>query len=212
MTSFMRVLVFTTGALLAALSAVEVSAAPVIATHPRLLFNTSDKSRLLTKKTTSDPSWQALKIRADTLAGYTIQPYKFATNYESPLGRSTTPTRRGWLSATHPPEVCVSDIGDTAYSSELIELAQEDPRRATRRISPSAFRRSTTAITPHATSRPRQASSTILRDHLGDQPTNARRTWSLMNQFDDVHVNGYQAQISVMPPMEIISEVICGWP
>ena len=86
MISVVRRRVFATGTLLASLAATNLAAAPVITTHPRLLFTVAGKGRLLAKKTASDPSWQALKARADTLAAYTINPYKSATSSTAPLG------------------------------------------------------------------------------------------------------------------------------
>lgn len=56
--------------------AVAAHADPVISTHPRLLLTPAEKSRLLAKTSANDVSWQALKSRADTLATYTILPYK----------------------------------------------------------------------------------------------------------------------------------------
>src|SRR5689334_2402717 len=100
MARLVRRLVFATGALLATTSARDVCATPVIATHPRLLFNSADKSRLLAKKNANDPAWQALKASADALATYAINPYTFATSGDSPLGTIYyTYQGEGWLSA-----------------------------------------------------------------------------------------------------------------
>src|SRR2546428_4537479 len=71
---------------LAAVAFASAMRADVIATHPRLLLTAAEKSRLLAKVNASDPSWQALKARADTLATYSINPYKFATRNAAPNG------------------------------------------------------------------------------------------------------------------------------
>src|SRR5260221_67484 len=196
MASVVRSLIFASGAVLAALSARDAPADPVISTHPRLLFNTTDKSRLLAKKTVNDPSWQALKARADTLATYTINPYEYATSYESPLGSIYyTYQGEGWLSATLPLAFAYQMTGDTAYSSKLIELAQEliraqsDPNNNPPNGSPPIQLDSYYAS--------RNVASTLAfiydycYDHLNDAPHPSLKSAmvTLMNQYyDDVSV------------------------
>src|SRR6185503_17296926 len=78
------------------------------------------------KKDASDPSWQALKARADILATYTIHPYKSAASGESPPGTIFyTYQGEGWLDATLPLAFAYQMTADTKYSNKLIQLAQE---------------------------------------------------------------------------------------
>src|SRR5438132_534989 len=86
-----------------AMQATGASAQSVINTHPRLLLTAAEKTRLLAKKNANDPSWQALKARADTLATYRIHPYKFDTSYEAPENTIYyTYQGEGWIDATLP--------------------------------------------------------------------------------------------------------------
>jgi hypothetical protein len=101
-------------------------AKPVNASRPRLLLTATDKARLLAKKSANDPSWVALKARADTLATYSILPYKSATN------ERTAPNTiyygymaESWFEATLPLAFAYQITGDTKYSDKLIQLAQE---------------------------------------------------------------------------------------
>ncbi len=199
MTIFVRRLVFATGALLAALSATDVPADPVIATHPRLLFDAAGKVRLLAKKNASDPSWLALKARADTLATYTIYPYKSALSGGSPPGTIFyTYQGEGWLSAAFPLAFAYQMTGDTKYSSKLIELAQEMIRAQSDpdNIQP-------TGIPPlqrdnYYPARNLPSTLGLIYDYCYDQLSAPLKVQmiTLMNQyFDDVRVNGYQAQV-----------------
>ena len=54
---------------------------PVISAHPRLRLTAAEKGRLPAKF-----SWQALKTRADTLATYSIHPYKLAASADTQAG------------------------------------------------------------------------------------------------------------------------------
>ena len=201
MASFLHKLLFTTGALLVALSANYVSAAPVISTHPRLLFNSADKSRLQAKKNANDPSWQALKASADTLATYTINPYTSATSGDSPLGTIYyTYQGEGWLSATLPLAFAYQMTGNTTYSNKLIELAQEMIRAQGDTVNNPPGRFPIQLDSYYAS---RNVASTLAfiydycYDHLNDPPHPLLKSQmvTLMNQyFDDVSVNGYQAQ------------------
>jgi len=187
--------------MLATLSAFEAPADPVIPTHPRLLFNTAGKAPLLTKKNTNDPSWVALKARADTLAGYTIHPYTYATSSESPLGTIFyTYQGEGWLSATIPLAFAYQMTGDTAYSSRLIQLAQEMIRAQGDTVNnpPGGF---PIQLDSYYASRNVAATIAFIYDHCYDRlndpphPTLKSDMVTLMNAyFDDVRVNGYQAQ------------------
>src|SRR4029079_5307443 len=99
---------------------------PVISTHPRLLLTPAEKSRLLSKVGALDPSWVALRNRADLLASYSINPSKSANSGDAPDGTIFyTYQGEGWLSATLPLALAFQMTGDTRYSNKLIELAQE---------------------------------------------------------------------------------------
>jgi len=190
-------LVFATAALLAALPATEVFANTVISTHPRLLFNAADKSRLLAKKNANDPSWLALKARADTLATYTINPYEFATNYESPDGTIFyTYQGEGWLAATLPLAFAYQMTGDTAYSNKLIELAQEMIRAQSDPNNNPPNGLPPIQLDSYYASRNVASTLAFIYDYCYDQlgdPLKADMV-TLMNQyFDDVSANGYQA-------------------
>ena len=120
MASLVRAFVFATGALLATHSATDVLADPVISTHPRLLFEAAGRVRLLAKKNANDPSWLALKARADTLASYTIHPYTFATSSDAPAGTIYyTYQGEGWLAAALPLAFAYQMTADTTYSTGL---------------------------------------------------------------------------------------------
>ena len=197
MASLVRNLVFATGALLAALSAIQVSAAPVIATHPRLMFNTAGKTRLVAKVSANDPSWLVLKARADTLASYSINPYTAATSGDSPLGTIYyTYQGEGWLSATLPLAFAYQMTGDIKYSNKLIELAQEMIHAQSDTVNnpPGGF---PIQLDSYYASRNVASTLAFIYDYCYVQlsgPLKAQMV-TLMNQyFDDVSVNGYQAQ------------------
>jgi len=107
-------------------SAVLAWGAPVISSHPRLLLTPAEKSRLLAKKNANDPSWQALKARADTLATYAIFPYKYDRRSEEPDNTIFYDYQgEGWFSATLPLALAYQMTGDTKYSDKLLQLADE---------------------------------------------------------------------------------------
>lgn len=185
--------------LLAALAVPSIIyAAPVIATHPRLLLTAADKTRLDAKKNAGDPSWLALKSRADALATYTIHPYKSATSYEAPQGTIYyTYQGEGWIDATIPLAFAYQMTGDTKYSNKLIELAQElvraqsdpdnNPPNGIPPIQPDSY----------YASRNVASTAAFIYDFCYPQLSSSLKTQmvTLMNQyFDDVSVNGYQAQ------------------
>jgi len=195
MVSFVRTLVFAAGI---SLAAIDVWAAPVIGTHPRLLFDSAGKARLLAKMNANDPSWQALKARADTLATYTINPYTFANNSSSPLGTIYyTYQGEGWLSATLPLAFAYQMTGTTTYSNKLIELAQDmiHAQGDTANNPPGGF---PIQLDSYYASRNVASTLAFIYDYCYDQLTPALKSQmiALMNQyFDDASVNGYQAQI-----------------
>jgi hypothetical protein len=198
MAGFARSLGFAAGVLLATLSAIDVAADPVIPSHPRLLFDSAGKALLLAKKNANDPSWQALKARADTLAAFTIHPYTFATSSESPLGTIYyTYQGEGWLSATLPLGFAYQMTGDTAYSSKLIALAEEMIRAQSdvNNNPPVGF--PPIQLDSYYASRNVASALAFIYDYCYDQLSPALKSQmvALMNQYyDDVRVNGYQAQ------------------
>ncbi len=198
MIGFARHFMLCIGTLLALLPAIPVSAAAVIATHPRLLFDTAGKARLLAKKNANDPTWIALKAQADTLATYSINPYTFDTNADSPLGTIYyTYQGEGWLSATIPLAIAYQMTGDTAYSNKLIALAQEmiHAQGDTINNPPGGF---PIQLDSYYASRNVASTLAFIYDYCYDQlsPTLKTQMIALMNAyFDDASVNGYQAQI-----------------
>src|SRR6185369_6305303 len=76
---------------------------PVVATHPRLMLTPAEKARLLGKVSANDASWVALKQRADTLATYTINQYKWANRGDAPQNTIYyTYQGEGWYDAAIP--------------------------------------------------------------------------------------------------------------
>ena len=86
----------------------------------------AEQSRLLAKKNANDPSWQALKARADTLATYSINQYKFASSSAAPPATIFYNYQgEGWYDAALPLAFAYQMTGDTKYSNKLVQLAQE---------------------------------------------------------------------------------------
>ncbi|MEO8672185.1 MAG: hypothetical protein ABI411_12785 [Tahibacter sp.] len=199
MASFLRRLVFVSVTALFALTTAHVSAAPVIGTHPRLLFDTAGKARLLAKKNANDPTWLALKTRADTLATYSIHPYKFATSSDSPLGTIYyTYQGEGWLSATLPLAFAYQMTGDTIYSGKLIQLAQEMIRAQSDPDNNPPLGFPPIQLDSYYASRNVASALAFIYDYCYDQLGASLKAQivTLMNQYyDDASVNGYQAQI-----------------
>ena len=186
-------------ALALAAPATVARADPVINAHPRLLLTAAEKSRLLAKKNANDVSWQALKARADTLATYTINPYKFATRSEEPAGTIFYDYQgEGWYEATLPLVFAYQMTGDTKYSNKLIQLAQEmiraqsdpdnNPPNGQPPIRPDNYYPSRNLATVLA----------FIYDYCYDQLSASLRSQmvTLMNDYyEDLSVNGYQAQV-----------------
>lgn len=181
-----------------ALAATAAPAAPVVGTHPRLLLSATEKTRLLAKKNAGDPSWQALKARADALATYTINPYKFATSSAAPpLTIYYTYQGEGWLAAALPLAFAYQMTGDTTYSSKLVELAQEMIRAQSDPDNNPPIGQPPIQLDSYYASRTVAATLAFIYDYCYDQlsPALKAQMVTLMNQyFDDVRVNGYQAQ------------------
>ncbi len=174
------------------------SAAPVIQTHPRLLLTAADRSRLLIRKNAGDPAWQVLKARADTLATYSIHPYKFATSSDAPLGTIYyTYQGEAWLSATLPLAFAFQLTGDTNYSTKLIQLAQEMIRAQSDPDNNPPIGIPPVRPDSYYPSRSVPATLAFIYDFCYDQLSAALKAQmvTLMNAyFDDLSVNGYQAQ------------------
>jgi len=168
----------------------------VVAAHPRLLLTAAEKSRLLLKVSANDPSWLALKNRADTLATYTINQYTFATSSAAPLNTIYyTYQGEGWYSATLPLALAYQMTGDTKYSNKLIELAQEMIRAQTDAANPPGGY--PIQLDSYYASRNVAAVIAIIYDYCYDQLSSTLKSQmvTLMNDyFDDVRINGYQAQ------------------
>jgi hypothetical protein len=171
---------------------------PVISTHPRLLLTTAEKSRLMAKVNANDVSWQALKARADTLATYSINPYKFASRNDAPAGTIYyTYQGEGWYDTALPLAFAYQMTGDAKYSNKLIALVQEmiraqsDPDNAPPNGQPP--------IRPDNYYPSRNLASVLafIYDYCYDQLSVSLKSQmiALMNDYyDDLSVNGYQAQ------------------
>ena len=181
-----------------AMQATVAHADPVIATHPRLLLTTAEKSRLMAKVNANDVSWQTLKARADTLATYSIHPYKFANRNDAPAGTIYyTYQGEGWYDTALPLAFAYQMTGDTRYSNKLIALVQEmiraqsDPDNAPPNGQPP--------IRPDNYYPSRNLASVLafIYDYCYDQLSASLKSQmiALMNDYyDDLSVNGYQAQ------------------
>jgi hypothetical protein len=171
---------------------------PVISTHPRLLLNTAEKNRLLAKRSANDPTWLALKASADAYATYSVMQYKFATNFNrAPNTIFYDYQGEGWYEAAFPLAFAYQMTGDTKYSNKLIELAREKIRAQSDPANnpPTGF--PPIQLDSYYASRNVGAVIAIIFDHCYDQLGATLRTdmVKLMNDyFDDVRVNGYQAQ------------------
>ena len=191
-------LVLAAVALVFAVEATVARADPVIDTHPRLLLTDIEKSRLLAKVNANDVSWQALKARADTLASYSIHPYKFASRSDAPLGTIYyTYQGEGWSEATLPLAFAYQMTGDTKYSNKLIELAQEMIRAQSDPDNNPPIGLPPIRVDSYYASRGVAAVLAFIYDYCYDQLSMALKSQivTLMNDYyDDVSVNGYQAQ------------------
>lgn len=168
------------------------------ATHPRLLLDGGTKSRLQLKKDVGDPSWLALKARADALATYSVLPYTFATS--SQAGANTiyyTYQGEGWLEAALPLGFAYQMTGDKKYSEKLVELAQEMIRAQSDPANQPPNGLPPIALDSYYASRTVATTAAFIFDYCYDQLGRSlvNQMVGLMNQyFDDVRINGYQAQ------------------
>lgn len=170
----------------------------VISAHPRLLLTATEKTRLLGKKNAGDASWQALKARADTLATYSIYPYKFASSSDAPPGTIYyTYQGEGWYEAALPLAFAYQMTGDTKYSDKLIQLAQEMIRAQSDPDNKPPNGQLPIQLDSYYASRNVAAVIAFIYDYCYDQLSVSLKSQmvALMNDYyDDVSVNGYQAQ------------------
>ena len=191
------------GAFQSALAAVAFAfaaqAAPVISAHPRLLLTSAEKSRLLAKMNANDVSWQTLKARADTLATYSINPYKFASRNDAPNGTIYYSYQgEGWYDAALPLAFAYQMTGDTRYSNKLIELAREMIRAQSDPDNSPPNARPPIRPDNYYPSRNLASVLAFIYDYCYDQLSASLKSEiiTLMNDYyDDVSVNGYQAQV-----------------
>ena len=191
------------GAFQSALAAVAFAFAaqadPVISTHPRLLLTSVDKSRLLAKMNANDVSWQTLKARADTLATYSINPYKFASRNDAPNGTIYYSYQgEGWYDAALPLAFAYQMTGDARYSNKLIELAREMIRAQSDPDNSPPNARPPIRPDNYYPSRNLASVLAFIYDYCYDQLSASLKSEiiTLMNDYyDDVSVNGYQAQV-----------------
>ncbi|HEY6842709.1 MAG TPA: hypothetical protein VI391_00960, partial [Thermoanaerobaculia bacterium] len=171
---------------------------PVVSTHPRLLLSASEKARLIAKKNANDPAWQRLKSRADTLATYSILPFKFAQRNNAPDGTIYyTYQGEGWYDAALPLAFAYQMTGDTRYSNKVIELAQEMIRAQSDPDNAPPNGDKPIRADNYYPSRNLMSVLAFIYDFCYDQlsATLKSQIVTLMNDYyDDVSVNGYQAQ------------------
>ncbi len=181
-----------------ALDGTALRADPVISAHPRLLLSASEKSRLISKKNSGDPAWQALKARADTLATYSIHQFKYAARNDAPAGTIYyTYQGEGWYDATLPLAFAYQLTADTRYSNKLIELAQEMIRAQSDPDNKPPAGLSPIRPDNYYPSRNLMAVLAFIYDYCYDQLSASLKSQmvALMNDYyDDVSVSGYQAQ------------------
>ncbi|MFO0985270.1 MAG: hypothetical protein U1E76_26660 [Planctomycetota bacterium] len=171
---------------------------PATSAHPRLLVDAASKKRLSLKKAAGDPSWLALKARADVLATYSILPYEFATSSEArPNTIYYTYQGEGWLAAALPLGLTYLMTGDTKYSDKLIELGREMVRAQSDPENNPPIGLPPIELDSYYASRTVASTLAFIFDYCYDQLDDslAKQMIDLMNEyFDDVRVNGYQAQ------------------
>jgi len=102
------------------------SGQPVRESHPRLLMDSTVRTKLIDKKNANDPTWTALKGKADKLKGYPIEPFKYSTRYNWYNNRIYYGYQGvGWYESVMPLALAYQMTGDTAYSDKLMDLADE---------------------------------------------------------------------------------------
>jgi hypothetical protein len=170
----------------------------VVTTHPRLLLDAAEKNRLLARKNANDAAWRALQAAADTYATYTILPYKFATNRNRQQNAIFYDYQgEGWTEAAWPLAFAYQMTGDTKYSNKLIELAREMIRAQGDPDNNPPVGFPPIQLDSYYASRGVASVIALIYDYCYDQLGATLRAdmVKLMNEyFDDVRVNGYQAQ------------------
>lgn len=102
------------------------SGQPVRDGHPRLMMDSTVRTRLIDKKVANDPTWTTLKAKADKLKNYPVEPFKYSTRYNWYSNRIFYGYQgTGWYESVMPLGLAYQMTGDTAYSNKLMELADE---------------------------------------------------------------------------------------
>lgn len=175
----------------------QASGQPVVTTHPRLLLTSTIKAQLLAKKNAGDPTWTALKSRADSLATYSIYPYIYANRWREPDNTIFYDYQGGgWFDATMPLALAFQMTGDTKFSNQLIALADEMIAAQSRPENNPPIGRPPLQPDSYYPTRYLGPVIAIIYDWCYDQLGSTRRTQmvALMNNyFDDLRANGYQA-------------------
>jgi hypothetical protein len=173
------------------------SGLPVIGSHPRLLLTPSITSRLMTRKNSNDPAWIALAARADTLATYTIFPYKYATRTSEPDNTIFYDYQgSGWFDAVMPLALAWRMTGKTTYLNKLLAVADEMVRAQYDPANNPPNGRPPLEPDDYYPTRYLGYVIGIIFDWCHDQlgATRKAQLITLMNAyFDDMRANAYQA-------------------
>jgi hypothetical protein len=99
---------------------------PVTAGHPRLLLTQEKRVFLQSKVSSADPSWIALRQRADLLTGYAINPYVYSRRTDEPDNTIFYDYQgQGWFDAALPLGFAYQMTGNAVYANKLLALADE---------------------------------------------------------------------------------------
>ncbi len=173
------------------------SGLPVIGSHPRLLLTPAVSSRLTVRKNANDPAWTALAARADTLAAYTIFPYKYATRTSEPDNTIFYDYEgSGWFDAVLPLALAYRMTGKAAYLNKLLQVADEMVRAQSDPANNPPKGRPPLEVDDYYPSRYLGYVIGIIFDWCYDQlgATRKAQLIALMNAyFDDMRANAYQA-------------------
>ncbi len=183
-------------------SIATASGLPVTSAHPRLLLTSVDLARLTEKKNSNDPTWLALKAAADAQASYSIFKYDYCTRSEEPDNTIFYDYEgAGWYSSALPLALAYRMSSDSAYSNQLLALADEMIRAQSNPDPTQSCSAGETPLTPlevddYYPSRYLGYTLAVIYDWCYDQLGATRRAQmvALMNAyFDDLRANAYQA-------------------